>query len=274
MTPPVVFLAVLFVLPLAIMALFTFRGGSFGLDTSQPWTLEHYQKFIANTTFLRVFWRSIVLSFEVSTLCILLAYPIAYYLSFHAGPKRITLLTMILVPAWISYLLRVLSWKIILGGTGFAASFLMWLGLVEKGVPILIYSPAATVITLVYVWVPFIALPIFAAIERIDPSLLEASADLGGNKSATFLRVTLPLSLPGIIAGFLFVFIPTVGEYVTPMLVGGPKGVMFGNMIWGQFMRALNWPMGSLMSLVMFVAVLLPIIIVARFVRLSDLAGV
>jgi putrescine transport system permease protein len=118
-----------------------------------------------------------------------------------------------------------------------------------------------------------VALPIFAALERIDSSLLEAATDLGCSRLEAFLRVTLPLSLPGVVAGFLFVFIPTVGEYVTPALVGGPQGIMFGNIIWDQFLKALNWPLGSLMSLAMLLVVLIPLFIFSRFVRFSELAG-
>jgi spermidine/putrescine transport system permease protein len=137
----------------------------------------------------------------------------------------------------------------------------------------LIYSPEAVVITLVYVWIPFVALPIFVALERIDRSLLEAAVDLGCSRWEAFLRVTLPLSLPGVLAGFLFVFIPTVGESVTPALVGGPQGVMFGNIIFDQFLRGLNWPLGALMSLAMLFIILIPLVLIARFGRLSALTG-
>jgi len=271
-TPSVLFLVVLFLLPLGIMAVFSFRTGTFGPDRD-IFTLEHYRSFFSNAAFLRLLWRSAVISFWVSIYTVILAYPIAYFLAFRAGDLRITLLTVIIVPAWVSYLLRVLSWKIILGSSGALASFLNWAGLVEGGAPLLLYSSNAVVITLVYVWIPFVALPIFAALERIDPSLLEAATDLGCSRLEAFVRVTLPLSLPGVVAGFLFVFIPTVGEYVTPALVGGPQGIMFGNIIWDQFLKALNWPLGSLMSLAMLLVVLIPLFIFSRFVRFSELAG-
>ncbi|MCB8944660.1 MAG: ABC transporter permease [Ardenticatenaceae bacterium] len=271
-SPSAVFLVVLFLLPLGIMALYTFRAGTFG-EASQVFTLDHYREFAANTTFQRLLWRSTVLSFRISLFTIILAYPVAYFLVFRTGELRLFLLTIIIVPAWVSYLLRVLSWKVILGGNGVLASLLQSIGFEPSG-PILIYSTNAVVVTLVYVWIPFVALPIFAALERIDRSLLEAAADLGCGKVEAFLRVTLPLSLPGVVAGFLFVFIPTVGEYVTPALVGGPSGIMFGNMIFDQFLRGLNWPLGSLMSLAMLVLILVPLFIVGRFVRLSDLAGI
>ncbi|HJS28767.1 MAG TPA: ABC transporter permease [Anaerolineales bacterium] len=270
--PSAAVMLVLFLLPLGIMGLFSFRQGTFSPER-EIFTLEHYQDFFANTAFLRLLVRSVVLSIWVSIWCVVLAYPIAYYLVFQAGPAKLTLLTIIIIPAWVSYLLRVLSWKVILGSSGVLVSILDSIGLGDGVGRILLYSPSAVVITLVYVWIPFIALPIFAALGRIDRSLLEAAADLGCSRAEAFLRVTLPLSLPGVIAGFLFVFIPTVGEYVTPSLVGGPEGIMFGNLILDQFLRALNWPSGSLMSLAMLVIVLAPLLIISRFFRFSDLAG-
>ena len=272
MTPSVLLLGLLFLLPLGIMAMFTFRLGSFGAERD-IFTLEHYREFWVDTAMQRLLWRSVVLSLWVSLLTVVLAYPIAYFLTFRAGALKYTLLSIIIVPAWVSYLLRVLSWKVILGSNGALASFLEWIGFTVDS-PLLLYSSSAVVVTLVYVWIPFVALPIFTALERLDKSLLEAAADLGCTRWQAFIRVTLPLSLPGVIAGFLFVFIPTVGEYVTPALVGGPTGIMFGNIILDQFLRALNWPMGALMSMVMLVVVLLPLIIFGRFIRLSDLAGV
>ena len=271
-SPSAVFLLVLFLLPIGIMAIYTFRAGTFG-EQSQVFTFDHYREFAANGTFQRLLWRSTLLSFRISLFTVLLAYPVAYFLVFRTGELRLFLLTIIIVPAWVSYLLRVLSWKVILGGNGVLASFLQSIGFEPSG-PILIYSTNAVIVTLVYVWIPFVALPIFATLERIDRSLLEAAADLGCGKFEAFLRVTLPLSLPGVIAGFLFVFIPTVGEYVTPSLVGGPSGIMYGNMIFDQFLRGLNWPLGSLMSLAMLVLILVPLFLVGRFVRLSDLAGI
>lgn len=272
LTPTVLFLTGLFLIPLLFMALFSFREGSFG-EAQNTFTLRHYAEFFANDAYLRLLWRSVALSFLVSVLTVLFAYPVAYYLSFFAGDKKYVLLTIIIVPAWVSYLLRVLSWKVILGGSGALASFLSWLGLAQEGGALLLFSPEAVVVTLLYVWVPFVALPIFAGLERIDPDLLEAAYDLGCNRLKTFWRITLPLSLPGVLAGFLFVFIPTVGEYVTPALVGGPDGIMFGNIVRDQFLRALNWPLGAMMSLAMLVVVLVPLYILSRFVRLSELAG-
>ncbi len=273
MSPPALWLAVFFLLPMAIMAVFSFRAGTFPPDR-EVFTLDQYREFAENTAFHRLLGYSLLVALSTSSLSILFAYPIAYFLAFRAGAMQITLLTILIVPAWTSYLLRILAWKLILGSNGLLNSFLLSTGLIAESAPILLYSRAAVVVTLVYVWIPFVALPIFSALQRIDRSLLEAAADLGCPAWETFLRVTLPLSLPGVAAGFFFVFIPTLGEWVTPALVGGVQGVMYGNIIQDQFVRALNWPLGSLMSLVMLVLMLIQIALFSRVIRLSDLAGI
>ncbi len=270
MTPPTLLLVLFFILPMLVMASFSFRAGSFG-PQRQMWTLEHYREFFQNATFQRLLWRSVLMSLETSIYCVILSYPVAYFLAFQAGEHRTVLLTLILVPAWTSFLLRVLAWKLLLGSEGIISSFLQWVGLLNEPRPILLYSRTAVIVTLVYSWIPFVALPIFAALERIDRKLLEAAADLGCPPWQAFLRVTLPLSMPGVVAGFFFVFIPTLGEWVTPALLGGVDGVMYGNIIQSQFGQSLNWPMGALMSLVMLATMLLLIGILSRFVTLLPL---
>jgi len=254
--PPAIYLLLLFILPLGIMTVFSFRAGTIGA-ISQQFTLDNYREFIQNAGYHRLLWRSALIALTISSVSVLLAYPLAYFLVFVAGEQRVTFMTLIIVPTWTSYLLRIFAWKLILGSRGLLNSLLLWLGLIDQASPILLYSRTAVVITLIYVWVPFVALPIFAALERIDRNLLEAAADLGCRPWEAFLRVTLPLSLPGVIGGFMFALIPTLGEFVTPLLVGGGQGSMYGNLIQDQFVRALNWPMGSVMSLAMLVLVLL-----------------
>ena len=255
MAPPALLLLLFFVMPMLNMGSFSFRQGAFGA-ARQRWTLAHYAEFAGNAAFQRLLGKSILMALETSIYCILLAYPLAYFLVFRAGPKRVTMLTLVLVPAWTSFLLRILAWKLILGSEGLFSSLFQSIGLLQEPKPILLYSRAAVVVALTYSWLPFVAMPIFAALERIDRHLLEAAADLGCPPWRAFLRVTLPLSLPGVVAGFFFVFIPTLGEWVTPALVGGVKGIMYGNIIQDQFARGLNWPMGSLMSLVMLASML------------------
>jgi spermidine/putrescine transport system permease protein len=178
-----------------------------------------------------------------------------------------------IIPAWTSFLLRVLAWRLILGSNGLLNTFLMWLGVIQEPISGLFYSMNAVVITLVYIWIPFAALPIYVALLRIEPGLLEAASDLGAKPWQGFFKVTLPLSMPGILAAFLYVFIPTVGEYVTPALVGGPNGLMIGNIIWDQFMRGLDWPMGATLSLVIMLVVLLPLVLMAKAAQQTGILG-
>ena len=270
MGPPALFLLFLFVLPLAIMAVFTFRAGSFGAQR-EVFTLDNYREFLANPSYLRLLWRSTGIAFIVSALSVALAYPLAYFIAFRVSSRKVILLTILIIPAWTSYLLRILAWRLILGSNGVLNSILLALGLIDEATPILLYSMTAVTITLTYVWIPFVALPIFASLERINRSVLEAAADLGCAPWQAFLRITLPLSMPGVLGGFFFAFIPTLGEYVTPLLVGGAKGVMYGNLIQDQFLRGLNWPLGSIMSLAMLLVALVLMALFVRVVRVSDL---
>jgi spermidine/putrescine transport system permease protein len=270
--PPSLYLFLMFLLPIGVMLVYSFRAGISGV-AHDTFTLNNYSEFLANANFHRLLWRSSLIALTIAIIATLLAYPLAYFLTFRAGANRVFLMTLLIIPTWTSYLLRIFSWKLILGTGGLLNSFLLFLGLIKTASPILIYSRPAVIVTLVYVWVPFVVLPIFAAMERIDKNLLEAAADLGCKPWQAFLRITLPLSLPGIAAGFFFAFIPTLGEFVTPLLVGGSSGVMYGNLIQDQFMRALNWPMGSVMSLAMLLMVLLLVFILTRISSVSDLTG-
>ncbi len=269
---PGLYLFLFFILPLGFMFVYSFRGG-INEPAYSTFTLANYQSFWGNVNFHRLLLQSAGVALAIALAATVVAYPLAYYLVFRAGANRVTLMTLLIIPTWTSYLLRIFSWKIILGSNGLLNSLLLNLGLVQQTSPILIYSRGAVIVTLIYVWVPFVALPVFAALERIDKHLLEAAADLGCEPWQAFLRITLPLSLPGIVAGFFFALIPTLGEFVTPLLVGGASGAMYGNLIQDQFMRALNWPMGSVMSLAMLLAVLALVFILTRLGSLTDLAG-
>jgi spermidine/putrescine transport system permease protein len=270
MTPSVFWLVAFFLLPMLVMALFSFGNGS--LDwTELRFSLDTYQKFVETSAFWRLLGRSTLVAVYTALLSVLLAYPVAYLLAFHAGPRRGMLLTLIVIPSWISFLLRVLAIKIFLGSNGPFFNLMDSLGFVTSDWPALLYNRSAVIITLVYTWIPFAALPIFSALERIEKPLLEASADLGAQPWRAFLRVTLPLSMPGVAAAFFFVFIPTLGEWVTPALMGGTSGIMYGNLIQDQFVRALNWPMGAVMSFVMMVLVILFLFVLTRFFKLSEL---
>jgi len=194
--------------------------------------------------------KSMKISGMVTLATVLLAYPMAYFIAFRVTQHKMIWLILITIPFWTSYLLRVFSWKIILGYNGVINSGLMSLGLISEPISWILYNPTAVVVTLAHAWAAFAILPIYVSLEKIDRSLLEAATDLGDGPMMRFLRVTLPLSMPGVIAASLLVFIPTVGDYVTPKLVGGTTGIMIGNIIQSQFGKANNWPMGAALSII------------------------
>lgn len=267
--PPSVWLVCFFVLPVAVIVVYSVRAGSGALGADEAWnpSVEHYTEVLGTPSFLRLLGLSVLTATGVAALATMLAYPVAYFLAFRAGRRAALYLTLLLVPFAVSYLLRVMAWKLMLGPQGGINSLLATVGLTDEPLQLLLYSRAAVVITLVYVWIPFAALPIYAAMQRIDRHQLEAAADLGAGPWSRFWRVTVPLSLPGAIATFFMVFIPTVGEYVTPALVGGTEGIMYGNIIQGFFTRSANWPLGSAMAMTMLVVTLLLVAVVTRLAR-------
>jgi len=198
---------------------------------------------------------------------VIAAYPVAYFLAFVARKRRYTLLLLILAPFFTSYLLRVIAWKVILANNGVINSVLWQLGLREHGdgVTWLIYSWFAVGLVLFYSWVPFVALPIYVVLENLDTRLLEAAQDLGAGRLRTFFRVTLPLSLPGVIAAFVFVLIPTTGEFIAPLLVGGPDSSMFGNTIQSFFQETPNWNYGAVLAMWLIAVVLVLVLLFGRF---------
>lgn len=253
--PPSAWLAVFFLLPLVLIVAISFRPETGPIDFDDPWSpsLTQYERIFETPSYLRLLGTSAVMAAAVASAATLLAYPVAYYLAFRAKRRATLYLLLLLIPFATSYLLRVMAWRLMLGQEGAINSFLEWIGLIGEPLDLLLYSRAAVVITLVYVWIPFAALPIYAAMQRIDRDHLEAAADLGAGPWTRFRRITIPLSLPGALAAFFMVFIPTVGEYVTPSLVGGTEGFMYGNLIQDFFSSAANWALGSALSVLMLV---------------------
>jgi spermidine/putrescine transport system permease protein len=273
LTPPLLWLGVFFLVP--VVLIFLYSVNIFSLyPGGQYFTLDTWKSFLDGSVYLDLFWKSIRMSLLVSVIAVVAAYPIAYYLALVATKRKYVLLLLILAPFLVSYFLRLLAWKVILGDQGVINSFLYWTGLRAEDDPVswLLYSQFAVVLTLIYVYVPFVALPIFVALESLDRRLLEAAADLGASRWQAFRRVTLPLSIPGVIAAFIFVFIPTIGEYFTPLLVGGVDGTMFGNAIADQFGQSLNWLNGSVLSFFLLAVVGVLMAIFARFLTVRRLA--
>jgi len=257
LAPPVLWLGALLVAPLVLLCGYSFRSGIGGsLFRDWSFTLDNYRTLAATPSFLELLGVSVGIALVVAVAATLLAYPVAYFLVFRVRARAGMYVALLLVPFWISYLLRVMAWKVILGSGGAVNAFLLWLGLIQEPISVFFYSRYAVVITLIYVWTPFVALPIMATLYRIDRSVLEAASSLGATPRQRFWRVTVPLSLPGVLAGVVMVFIPTVGEYVTPLLVGGSTGAMYGNLIQDFFGRSANWPLGAALAVVMLVGTL------------------
>jgi spermidine/putrescine transport system permease protein len=234
--------------PLALMAVTSLKSQN-GLSLSEGWTLAQYGAVLGRASYRTLFLRSILISGAVTLLTVALAYPVAYYVAFHAR-RKFAWLVALTIPFWTSYLLRVFAWKIILGFNGLINSGLMRLGVIHEPLSFLLYNPFAVVVTLAHAWAAFAILPIYVSLEKIDRSLLEAASDLGDSPVRRFLRITLPLSMPGVIGAAILIFVPTTGDYVTPALVGGTQGTMIANLIEVQFNGAGNWPLGAALSLV------------------------
>ncbi|PSJ59371.1 ABC transporter permease [Pseudaminobacter soli (ex Li et al. 2025)] len=246
-SPTFIYALVLLVVPILVVVAHSFWTQNY-LTIDRTFTLENYRIAVTEPIYLDLLRRSLWISLLVSFFTVVLAYPIAFYISFHGGRHKGLWLFLITIPFWTSYLLRVMSWKVILGYNGVLNSGLMGLGIISEPSTALLYNTSAVVITLTHAWAAFAILPIFVSLEKIDRSLIEAATDLGDGPLRRFLRITLPLSVPGIVSAILIVMIPTVGDFVTPKLVGGKDGVMIANAIQAQFGKGANWPLGAALS--------------------------
>lgn len=251
--PATVYVGFLVAAPLAILVAYSLWTQTY-VSVDRTLTLANYREAFSDPLVHHLMRRSVLIAGAVTIVTVALAYPIAYFIAMKAKRKTLWLL-LITIPFWSSYLLRVFAWKLILGFNGVLNSALIGVGLIEEPLTFLLYNEFAVVLTLAHAWAPFAILPIYVSIQKIDRSLLEAATDLGNSRLQRFLRVTLPLTIPGIIAACLIIFIPTVGDYVTPSLVGGSDGKMIANLIQVQFGAANNWPLGATLSLLAMLAV-------------------
>lgn len=267
--PPYLWLGALLLAPVVLVFIISLRPEPGPIDFGDPWspTLVQYERILGTPAYLRGLGISVLMAFLVAGGATVLAYPLAYFLAFRAGRWAALLLTLLLIPFAVSFLLRVMAWRLMLGQEGAINAALQWIGLIDGPLDLLLYSRAAVVVTLVYVWVPFAALPIFAAMGRIDRRQLEAAADLGAGPWTRFARVTLPLSLPGALAAFFMVFIPSVGEYVTPRLVGGSETYLYGQLIQDFFGRAASWATGAAAAMIMLAITALLVVVASWLVR-------
>jgi spermidine/putrescine transport system permease protein len=272
---PLGWLGVFFVLPIAIVAAYSFDVYSLN-PGPHSFTLGAWRSFVHDPVYLKLFWKSVKMSLTVSAIIVVLAYPLAYYLALSGTKRKYILLLLLIAPFLTSYLLRVLAWTVILGDQGAVNSFLFWTGLRSPDAPLsqLLYSRFAVMLVLGYIWLPFVALPIFVSLESLDRSLLEAASDLGASRLQAFRRVTLPLSMPGVVAAFLFVFIPTLGEFITPSLVGGATGYMYGNQIVDLFGTGFpDWETGAVLAMFLLGVVTVLTVAFSRFLQPRQVAA-
>jgi len=254
LSPTLAVMALSMCVPFVIMVAMSFwTQVIFDFDTT--FTLANYTEVIHRPIYRVLLLRSLAISGACTLATVLLAYPMAYFVAFHVRRNKMAWIILMTLPFWTSYLLRVFAWKIILGFNGVINSGLKIVGLIDQPLEFLLYSPTAVVLTLAHAWAAFAILPIYVSLEKIDRSLLEAATDLGDGPVKRFIGVTLPLSLPGVIAASLMIFIPTVGDFVTPALVGGPDGLMIANIVQAQFGRINNWPMGAALAFSMMLII-------------------
>jgi len=245
--PPLLWVGLFLLLPYALMFAHSFWAVHDGVLVHQ-WNLHNYVTLFSKPVYLGVLLRTMRIAASVTLCSLLLGYPLAYYLSFHARARKELLYQLVIVPLWVSYLVRGYAWKTILGSEGVLNGFLQYLHFTHAPVAFLLYSPFAVVLMLTHIYTPFVFLPIYAALEHIPRPLVEASHDLGAGAVQTFLRIILPLSIPGLLAGATFAFVLSLGDFLAPLLVGGASGTMIANVVQSLFGAAYDWPLGAAIS--------------------------
>ena len=253
--PPLTWVAAFLLLPYVIMFCYSFWAVTPEQAIVHSWNLSNYQELLRVGVYLQTLFRSMWIAARVMLLSLLLGYPLAYYLSFHAGKRKELLYQLVIIPLWVSYLVRAYAWKTILGSDGVLNTLLQYLHVTRHPLGFLLYSPFAVVLTLTHIYTPFAFLPIYASLEHIQRNLVEASHDLGAPPLQTFWRVILPLSIPGVLAGATFAFVLSLGDFLAPLLLGGPSGIMISNIVVSLFGAAYNWPLGAAISFCMLLLV-------------------
>ncbi len=253
--PPLLWVTVFLLVPYALLFCYSFWSVTPTREIVHHWSLHNYTELFGNSMYPTVLFRSMRIAGAVTALALVLGYPLAYYLSFHATKRKDLLYQLVIIPLWASYLVRGYAWKTILGSDGVLNGFLQYLHITHRPVEFFLYSPFAVVLTLTHIYTPFKFLPLYASLEHVPRNLIEASHDLGSSPWQTFWRVIAPLSLPGVLAGATFAFVLTLGDFLAPLLVGGPSGIMISNIVVTLFGAAYDWPKGAAISLCMLVIV-------------------
>jgi len=253
--PPLLWVPLFLLVPYVLLLCYSFWSVSSSQTIVHSWTLDNYRELFRVNVYLQTLFRSMWIAARVMIFSLLLGYPLAYYLSFYAGARKDLFYQLVIIPLWVSYLVRAYAWKTILGSDGVLNTLLQYVHLTKHPLEFLLYSPFAIVLTLTHIYTPFAVLPIYAALEHIPRNLVEASHDLGASPLQTFWRVIFPLSIPGVLAGATFAFVLSLGDFLAPLLLGGPSGIMISNIVVSLFGAAYNWPLGAAISLCMLLLV-------------------
>ena len=253
--PPLAWVVLFLLTPYLLMFCYSFWSVTPDQVIVHQWSGANYGELATKGVYHQTLLRSMWIAARVTLFALLLGYPLAYYLSFRAGKRKDLLYQLVIIPLWVSYLVRAYAWKTILGSDGVLNTLLQYLHVTQHPLEFLLYSPFAVVLTLTHIYTPFAFLPIYAALEHIPRNLVEASHDLGASPRQTFWRVIFPLSIPGVLAGATFAFVLSLGDFLAPLLLGGPSGIMISNIVVSLFGAAYNWPLGAAISFCMLLLV-------------------
>ena len=271
LAPGVLWLIAFFVVPILLVLLYSFYHFSNG-TMIETLTLDNYLRVFQDTIYLKVFIKSLRYGVIVTLACLIVGYPVTYFLARSSYKRRDLLFLALIIPFWTSIVVRTYAWKMLLGTNGLMNHYLGKLGVIDAPIKLL-YTEQAVIVGLVHVFLPFMILPLYAVLEKIDPSLEEAAKDLGANRFRTFMRITLPLSVPGISTGCLLVFILAIGSFLTPDLLGGTSESMISNIIRGEFYITFNWPFGSALAVLLLVIILTMVAAYNRLFKIEKIMG-
>jgi spermidine/putrescine transport system permease protein len=270
--PPFAWIALFLFLPYCLLFCYSFWSLGEFQQIQHHATLANYVHLFTNPLYLTVILRSLRIAFSVVLLSLLIGYPLAFFLVYHSGRYRHLLYQAVIIPLWVSYLVRAYAWKVIFGNEGVLNTLLLWLHAARHPLSFFLYSPFAVIVTLTHIYVPFVVLPVVASLEKIPRELLESSSDLGARPWQTFLRVILPLSLPGVISGATLAFLLSFGDFLAPLLLGGPSSVMIANIVANLFGADYNWPLGAAVAVVILLIVVTILSVTQRLARRQGLA--
>jgi len=270
---PYLWLLVFFLAPFAIVLKISLADPVFGQPPyTQSVSLDSFAFLFTDKIYVITYLRSVLMAASATFLCLLLGFPMAYGIARSRPATRSLLLMLIILPFWTSFLLRVYAWMGLLNNYGTINTFLLWAGVIDQPIPFM-YTDFAVFVGLVYSYLPFMILPLYASLERMDLDLVEAAQDLGASRSRAFWDVTWPLARPGVVAGCLLVFIPAIGEYVIPYLLGGPESLLIGRVLFDEFFVNLDWPLASAVAIVLLLLLVIPIVLLQRY-QARDQEGV